>query len=104
MGESSGLFLNHGKKLLIFISGGLFLAGKNFQICLHDRKGCAKLMRGTGRKLFLCGKGIIQTGKHFIKGKCQIRDLIVAVRYFKWFGEVLCLDFFNFCAEIVQWF
>ena len=35
MGKSSGLFLKHGEKPVVFLGGMLRLFIKNFQICLH---------------------------------------------------------------------
>ena len=53
---------------------------KNNNCLLYtSSKRSSQLMSGTGRKLLLCRKRIIQSGKHLIKRACKTRNLIVCI-------------------------
>ena len=59
-------------------------------------------MSGTGRKLLLCCKRIIQSGKHLIKRACKTRNLIVCIWNFKRLRKILGLYFIDFVTESSQ--
>ena len=102
MRKSFGLILDHSKDVLIFFYCRSFLACKNFEVCLHDSKRSSQLMSGTGRKLLLCCKRIIQSGKHLIKRACKTRNLIVCIWNFKRLRKILGLYFIDFVTESSQ--
>ena len=102
MRKSFGLILDHSKDVLIFFYCRSFLACKNFEVCLHDSKRSSQLMSGTGRKLLLCRKRIIQSGKHLIKRACKTRNLIVCIWNFKRLRKILGLYFIDFVTESSQ--
>ena len=102
MRKSFGLILDHFKDVLIFFYCWSFLACKNFEVCLHDSKRSSQLMSSTGRKLLLCCKRIIQSGKHLIKRACKTRNLIVCIWNFKRLRKILGLYFIDFVTESSQ--
>ena len=77
LGKPCCLFLDHSEKLFVFNHFRFLLFLKNFQVGLQYCKGCPQLMSCICRKLFLCTKGIVQSGQHFIERAGQLCNFIL---------------------------